>query len=93
MGSFRELQMWQLGIELTDAVYDLTASFPKQELFGLSSQMQRAAVSVPANIAEGHGRSSTKDFLRHLSYARGSLAELQTLVEIASRRHICRASR
>jgi len=83
--SFRDLHVWKRGIELTEAIYRLTAKFPKQEMYGLSSQLQRAAVSVPANIAEGHGRDSTREYLHHLSYSMGSLAELETLLEIASR--------
>ncbi len=86
MGNFRELVVWQKGLELTDVIYSITDRFPKQEMFGLASQLQRAAVSVPTNIAEGHGRDSTKDYLRHLSYVRGSLTEVETLLEIARRR-------
>ena len=83
--SFRDLHVWKRGIELTEAIYRVTASFPKQEMYGLSSQLQRAAVSVPANIAEGHGRDSTREYLHHLSYSMGSIAELETLLEIALR--------
>ena len=75
--SYRELQVWRLGMQLVKEVYLLTREFPKHETYGLSSQVQRAAVSVPANIAEGHAKDSTKDYLRHLSIARGSLAEIE----------------
>ncbi len=83
--SFRDLRVWQAGIELVEIVYSLTGRFPKHELYGLASQIQRAAVSVPSNIAEGHTRESTKEYLQHLSIAQASLAELETQLEIAKR--------
>ena len=83
--SYKDLQVWQRGMDLTTLVYRLSARLPSDERFGLVSQMRRAAVSVPANIAEGHQRSSTKDYLRFLSIAVGSLAELETLIELTSR--------
>jgi len=83
--SFRDLRIWQLAMELVERVYRLTRGFPKQEIYGLSSQIQRSAVSVPSNIAEGHTRESTKEFLHHLSIAQASLAELETQLEIAVR--------
>jgi four helix bundle protein len=83
--SFRDLRVWQAGIDLVTEVYRLTSSFPQEELYGLTSQLRRAAVSVPSNIAEGHARESSKEYLNHLSIAQGSLAELQTQLEIALR--------
>ncbi len=83
--SYRDLSVWQQGMQLAEDVYRLTNAFPNEERFGLTSQLRRAASSVPANIAEGHSRSSTKDFLRHLSIAVGSLAEVTTLLELAER--------
>jgi len=83
--SFRDLDVWRLGLDLAEAVYQCTSSFPKSELFGLTAQMRRAAVSVPSNIAEGRSRSSTKEFLQFLSIALGSLAELETQFELAVR--------
>jgi four helix bundle protein len=84
--SHEDLDVWKLAIDWTDAVYEYCKSFPTDERFGLVSQLQRASVSVAANIAEGSARDSTKDFLRHLSIAQGSLAEVQTLLLIAGRR-------
>jgi|SRR6516225_9315056 four helix bundle protein len=81
--SYRDLLVWQKGIELVIACYRVAESFPKTELFGLCSQLKRAIVSVPANIAEGHGRRSTKEFLHHLSIAYGSLMEVETHLQIA----------
>lgn len=86
MGSFRDLVVWQKGLDLADLIYDATEEFPKHEFYGLASQLRRAVVSVPANIAEGHGRATTRDYLRHIAYSRGSLGELQTLIEIGRRR-------
>jgi four helix bundle protein len=83
--SFRDLRVWQLAMELVELVYRRTREFPKYEVYGLSSQIQRSAVSVPSNIAEGHTRESTKEFLHHLSIAQASLAELDTQLEIAVR--------
>jgi four helix bundle protein len=83
--SYRDLTVWQLGMQITEDVYALTKNFPAEERFGLTSQLRRATASVPANIAEGHARSSTKDFLRHLSIAIGSLAEVTTFLELAER--------
>lgn len=85
--SFQELDVWQRGMDLVDAVYTLTAGFPSQEKFGITSQVQRAAVSVPCNIAEGYGRGHRGDYLRFLSIARGSLCEVETLLLIAIRRN------
>ncbi len=84
--SHRNLRAWQRGVTLVEAVYDATARFPASESFGLMSQMRRAAVSVPANIAEGHARGTDGEFARSLRTARGSLAELDTHIEIARRR-------
>jgi four helix bundle protein len=84
--SHEDLEVWKLAIELVDAVYEYCKSFLTDERFGLVSQLQRATVSVAANIAEGSARESTKDFLRYLSIAQGSLAEVQTLLVIARRR-------
>ena len=75
-----DLRVWQDGIALVKAVYALTAKLPRDELFGLTSQMRRAAVSVPANITEGAARSTQKEFTHFLTIARGSLSELDTLL-------------
>jgi four helix bundle protein len=72
-------------MELVLAVYQVTSTFPKSELYGLTSQVRRAAVSVPSNIAEGHTRASIKEYLNHLSMAQASLAEVETQLEIAKR--------
>jgi four helix bundle protein len=84
--SHRDLRVWQSGIELVEAVYQASDSWPKQEIYGLTSQARRAAVSVPAHIAEGNGRATTKDYMRFLDTAYGSLMELDTHLHIATRR-------
>jgi hypothetical protein len=105
--SHRDLRVWQTAMDLVDAIYDLTQAFPREELYGLSQQLRRAAVSVPSNIAEGQGRGyqrekrrehanqgrgqtqqreRPKEYLRFLSIAQGSLAEVQTQLEVAGRR-------
>ena len=81
--SFRDLVVWQKAMQLTLAVYRITQGFPREELYGLASQMRRLAVSVPSNIAEGHGRLNTGEFRQFLGIARGSNSELQTQIEIA----------
>jgi len=83
--TYKELKVWQKAIDLVEQVYLLTKSYPNEEKFGLVSQMRRAAVSVPANIAEGYGRTHLGDYLRHLSISRGSLLELETHLTIAAR--------
>jgi four helix bundle protein len=72
-------------MDIVEAVYRVTGGFPKSELYGLTGQVRRAAVSVPSNIAEGHTRASTKEYLNHVSIAQASLAEVETQLEIASR--------
>ena len=69
--SFRDLEVWQLGLDLVERVYRGTAEFPKSEIYGLAAQMRRAAVSIPSNIAEGSARNSTREFLYFLSISRG----------------------
>ena len=81
--SYRQLVVWQKAMELVKLVYDLTRKFPKEELFGLTLQIRKAVISVPSNIAEGQGRSSTREFIRHLSIAYGSLMETETQGMIA----------
>lgn len=76
--SFKELIVWQRAIELAQLVYELTRKLPAEEQFGLKSQMQRAAVSISSNIAEGHGRNSRKEFVQFLAIARGSATELES---------------
>lgn len=81
--SYRDLMVWQKGMALAATVYRLTRRFPKYEEYRISSQMVRAATSVPANIAEGHGRGTRKDYTRFVSTAKGSLAELETFLLLA----------
>jgi four helix bundle protein len=83
--SYRDLAVWQRAMEVAVDCYRATQRFPKHETYGLTAQLHRAAVSVAANIAEGRSRQHTKEFLYHLSVAYGSLAELETHVEIARR--------
>ena len=82
----RDLIIWQKSMLLVNAIYDLTEPFPKREDYGLTAQMRRAAVSIPANIAEGQGRNTTRDFLRFLSIARGSFRERDTYCEVSRMR-------
>jgi four helix bundle protein len=84
MKGHRDLVAWQKAMELVFDIYRLTARFPKEELYGLTSQLRRAAVSVPSNIAEGYGRNSRREFHQFLGHARGSLAEVETQLLIAS---------
>ncbi|HRK28871.1 MAG TPA: four helix bundle protein [Chitinophagales bacterium] len=85
MHDFRKLEVWQRTLNLTLEVYKVTANFPKEEMFGLKSQINRSVVSIPTNIAEGAGRNTRKDFNRFLSYATGSCYELETQLIIAER--------
>ena len=85
MAGYRELKVWRLAMELAEEVYKLCTEFPKHEVYGLTSQLQRAAVSVPSNIAEGQARNSSKEFGHFLSIARGSLAEMETQIMLAQR--------
>lgn len=84
MDSFRDLVVWQKAMVLSTDVYRATTTFPRFEIYGLTSQMRRASVAVPSDIAEGKGRLSKKEFVQMLSKARGSLQELDTQVEIAT---------
>jgi len=85
----KDLRVWQSAMLLVEDVYRLTSTFPREEQFGLTSQMRRAAVSVPSNIAEGSARSGTKELLYFLDVATGSLAELDTQLELALRLKYC----
>jgi len=85
---YKKLIAWQKANELAHKVYDLALTFPKTELFGLTSQLQRASLSVPTNIVEGHARNSKKEFHRFLSIALGSLAETEYLLEFAYQREL-----
>jgi four helix bundle protein len=90
IGSYRDLVVWQRGMALAELVYVVTRAYPRDEQFGLTSQTRRAAVSVPANIAEGHGRGTRASYASFLRVARGSLRELQTHLELAKRLDIAR---
>lgn len=81
--NYEKLTVWQDGMVLAKYIYQITGDFPRNEIFGLTSQIRRAAVSVPANIAEGHGRGTKKDFRQFLYISKGSLQELNTLLELA----------
>lgn len=83
--SYRELVAWQKAMDLTAEVYRITKSFPNDELYGITSQLRRASVSVPANIAEGQGRQTTGEFRQFLGHARGSLLETETHILLAMR--------
>ena len=78
-----QLDAWKFSMELAKAVYQMTATFPAEERYGLSQQMRRAAVSIPSNIAEGAGRNGAKEYLHFIGVARGSLAELETQMQLA----------
>lgn len=82
---YEKLAVWKLGMDLVEDVYRITRKFPKEELFGLTSQMRRSACSVPSNIAEGYGRDSKTAFANFIRIAQGSLFELRTQLEIARR--------
>jgi four helix bundle protein len=82
---FRDLEVWRLSVEVSVAVYQATQLFPRSEVYGLASQMQRASVSIASNIAEGQARQHTAEFIQFLSIAKGSVAELETQTIIAAR--------
>ena len=83
MSNFRSLMIWQKSITLTTKIYNSTKKFPKEEQFGITSQIRRSAVFIPSNIAEGFGRDSNKEYVRFLNISIGSLFELQTQLEIS----------
>ncbi|WP_068474376.1 four helix bundle protein [Saccharicrinis aurantiacus] len=85
MNNFRELIVWQKSMVLVEDIYSVTSTFPSQEIYGLTSQVRRSAISVPSNIAEGFGRNQTRDYIRFLQISSGSLYELETQLEIAFR--------
>ena len=85
MGTFKDLKAWQRSMDLAEAIYEVTASFPKEERFALVDQMRRSAISVISNIAEGYGRGSDKDLTHFLYMARGSANELSAQIELSKR--------
>lgn len=87
ISSYKDLEVWKKGIEIVDLTYDITAKFPSEEKFGLVSQMQRCAVSIPSNIAEGFARQHTKEYQQFCYIALGSCSELETQLIIAKRRN------
>jgi len=87
---YKDLQVWQKGMALAKQIYQMTQAFPSEEKFGIVSQMRRAAVSVPSNIAEGQARNTTGEFVQFLSHAEGSLAELDTQVRLSVTLGFCR---
>src|SRR5687768_4574073 len=90
--SYRDLKVWQKSVALTEEVYRITSMFPRDELYGLSSQLKRAAVSIAANIAEGHARSTRGEYRNHVSIARGSVTEVEVLLLIAERIRVVSSS-
>jgi len=84
---YKELNVWKKGIEITDKIYSITDTFPSHELYSLSNQMRKAAVSVPSNIAEGFVRNHTKEYIQFLYISLGSCAELDTQLIIANKRN------
>ena len=87
--SYRDLIVWQKGMDLVRAIYNLTTSFPTDERFGLISQVRRAAVSVPSNIAEGQARHTSREFVQFISHAEGSLAEVDTQLTLSNQLGFC----
>lgn len=83
MKTYRELIVWQKSVEFVTMIYDVTSKFPKEEIYGLTNLLRRAAISIPSNIAEGFGRNSKKDFKRFLQISIGSVFEVQTQLEIS----------
>ena len=84
-GTYLDLEVWQAAMDLAEDIYRATKNFPKEELYILTSQLRRASISIPSNIAEGKGRSSDKDLLQFLNYSRGSLFEIETQIALARR--------
>jgi four helix bundle protein len=89
MHNFKEIRIWKMGRELVNEIYALTKSFPKEEQYGLISQMRRAAISIPSNIAEGAGKGSDKELARFLDIAKGSACELETQIYLAYDQNYC----
>ena len=85
MGNYQELLVWQKAMDLAEAIYCQTRKFPKEEVYGLTSQIRRAAVSIPSNVAEGASRAGRKEFIQFLYIARGSAAEVETQLTLAAR--------
>lgn len=90
---YRDLKVWQMAIDLAPRVYKLTHTLPRSEMYAMGDQMRRAMVSIPSNIAEGHERRHTKEFLHYVCIARGSLAELDSLLLVAERLDYVTAAR
>jgi four helix bundle protein len=86
---YKDLRVWQKAMELAERIYDLTRQFPSEEKFGIVSQMRRAAVSVPSNLAEGQARNTTGEFVQFISHAEGSLAELDTQLRLSVALGLC----
>jgi four helix bundle protein len=91
-GGFEDLVVWQRAMDLVRAIYEVTRSFPPDERFGLTAQLRRAAVSIPSNIAEGHARHTTTDYIRFVAMAEGSLAEARTQLRIGSDLGYCQSA-
>ncbi len=85
MQSYKDLDLWKESINLVIEIYSITKFFPKEEIYGLVSQLRRSAVSIPSNVAEGSGRKNTKEFIQFLWIANGSISEVETQLEIAKR--------
>ncbi len=90
--SYRDLDVWKKAVALVTEIYRVTATFPKEETYGLTSQIRRSSISIPSNIAEGRGKRSTGDFIRFLNIAYGSLSEVETQLIIASNLHLMDAT-